>query len=119
MGLHRGDVQRAGALFRESMALFLDIGDRQGVAECLVGLAGVAATAGRPRLAAQLFGAAEARSEAISARMSPSNRPEYEGFVASARAGLRDAEFAAAWAEGRAMSLEQAVAYALTEPDHS
>jgi hypothetical protein len=36
--------------------------------------------------------------------------------VAAVRAQLDDATFAAAWAEGQAMSLEQAVAYALAEP---
>jgi hypothetical protein len=35
--------------------------------------------------------------------------------VAAAQAGLGDEAFAAAWAEGRAMILEQAVAYALDE----
>ena len=115
VGLHRGDAQRAAALFRESMTLFLESGDQQGVSECLVGLAGVATTAGRPRPAARLFGAAEARSEAIGAPISPSNRPEYEHFVAAARTGLGEGEFATAWAEGRAMGIEQAIAYALGE----
>ena len=84
--------------------------------ECLVGLAGVATTAGRPRLAAQLFGAAEARSEALGAPISPSNRPEYEYFEASARTGLGEVEFAAAWAEGQAMSIERAIAHTLGGP---
>ena len=35
--------------------------------------------------------------------------------IAAARAALGDDRFAAAWAEGRAMALEQAVAYALEE----
>jgi predicted ATPase/DNA-binding CsgD family transcriptional regulator len=117
VSLHRDDVQRAAELFRESMALFLDTGDQQGVTDCLVGLAGVATTAGRPRLAARLFGAAEARSEALSAPISPSNRPEYEGLVAAARTGLPEGEFAAAWAAGRAMSPERAVEEALMAPE--
>jgi hypothetical protein len=40
---------------------------------------------------------------------------EYERTVAETRAALGDAAFAAAWAEGRAMSLEQAVEYGLGE----
>jgi predicted ATPase/DNA-binding CsgD family transcriptional regulator len=113
VSLHRDDVQRAATLFRESASLFQGTGDQRGVNDCLVGLAGVATTAGRPRLAAHLFGAAEARSEALNAPIAPSNRPEYEGFVISARTGLPAAEFAAAWAEGRAMSLERAIEEAL------
>jgi hypothetical protein len=38
---------------------------------------------------------------------------EYERTVAEGRATLGDAAFAAVWAEGRAMALEQAVEYAL------
>ena len=35
--------------------------------------------------------------------------------VASARAALGEATFVAAWAEGQAMTLDQAIEYALTE----
>ena len=38
---------------------------------------------------------------------------EYERTVSEARATLAEAAFAAAWAEGRAMSLDQAVEYSL------
>ncbi len=41
--------------------------------------------------------------------------PDYERWLATARARFDPASFAAAWAEGEAMSLEQAVAYALAE----
>jgi len=42
-----------------------------------------------------------------------SERSDYEGWVAATRAALGDDAFAAAWAEGRAMSLDQAIAEAL------
>jgi hypothetical protein len=41
--------------------------------------------------------------------------PEYERTVAEAHAALGEAAFAAAWAEGRAMSLDAALDYALGE----
>jgi DNA-binding SARP family transcriptional activator len=43
-------------------------------------------------------------------------RADYERGVAAARAGLGEEAFEAAWAQGRAMTLEGAVAYALDEP---
>jgi hypothetical protein len=43
----------------------------------------------------------------------PADRAEYDRNVAAARAHLPATAFAAAWAEGQAMSLEQAVTYAL------
>jgi hypothetical protein len=41
------------------------------------------------------------------------NRADYERCVAVARAGLGEAAFAAAWAAGRALSLEEACDLAL------
>ena len=38
---------------------------------------------------------------------------DYERFVAAARSDLDEEAFAAAWAKGRAMTLEQAIAYAI------
>jgi hypothetical protein len=43
----------------------------------------------------------------------PVNRMEYKRNLAIARAQLGEAAFAAAWAAGRAMSIEQAIAAAL------
>ena len=48
-------------------------------------------------------------------RLSPVRRSRYERTVAAVRASLARQAFAAAWAEGRAMTLEQAIAYALEE----
>ena len=47
--------------------------------------------------------------------MTPPDRGVYEGDVATARAQVDDATWDAAWAEGRAMTLEQAIAYALED----
>ncbi len=85
----------------------------------LVGLAGVAARRGDIERVARLFGAAEALGEAASATPSfPPARALYEQDLASVRQELDTKRFAAAWAEGRAMTLEQAIAYALEDgPD--
>ena len=47
----------------------------------------------------------------------PLDRAEYDCAIAAACIQLDDATFAAAWAAGRAMTLEQAIAYALDEGD--
>ncbi len=60
-----------------------------------------------------VLGGAEAQFEAIGAAMWPADRLEYERSVAAVRSTLSEEAFAAAWAEGRAMTLEQAIAYAL------
>jgi hypothetical protein len=45
----------------------------------------------------------------------PDNQDHYERSVGAARGRLDAVTFAAAWAEGRAMTLEQAIQYALEE----
>jgi hypothetical protein len=85
------------------------------VAECLEILAAVEAVRGRSTLAARLFGAVEALREAIGVATTPIFRPSYEQFVAAVRVQLGEKNFVAAWAEGWAMPLEQAIADALGE----
>ena len=41
------------------------------------------------------------------------DRFDYERFIAVARAGLDGESFAVAWEQGRAMTMEQAIVYAL------
>lgn len=76
----------------------------------LEGLAGVVATQGALRWAAQLWGAAETLREAIDVLRLPVDRRGYEQAVATVRAQLGEEAFAIAWQEGRAMSPEQALA---------
>jgi hypothetical protein len=48
-------------------------------------------------------------------RVSPFDQIEYDHIVAAIRAQLDEATFAAAWAEGRQMTLDEAIAEALAE----
>ena len=50
---------------------------------------------------------------AIGAPMWPAERVDYERNLAIAQAQLDDAAWQAEWAKGRAMSIEQAAAYAV------
>jgi hypothetical protein len=78
-----------------------------------LGLARVTAARRQPQRAARLFRAAEELREASGHPLPPVMRAEYERNVAAARAQLGEEAFAAAWAAGRAMTVEQAIAYAL------
>src|SRR5205814_5780325 len=62
---------------------------------------------------ARLSGAAEAVREAAGVAESTIRRAEHEQNADAARAALGEAAFAAAWTEGRALGLEEAVRYAL------
>ncbi|MHB8578121.1 MAG: LuxR C-terminal-related transcriptional regulator, partial [Dehalococcoidia bacterium] len=109
LALRGRGARRALDLFRESMALFQNQGDRRGIAECLDGLAGAMGALRQPERAARLFGTAEGLREAIGAEQTPVNAADYARSLAVARDQLDAAAFAAAWAAGRALPLEQAI----------
>lgn len=110
-----GDHEGAAASFEEALRLLRTRGDQIGVSFSLLGLAGVASEQLKPERAARLWGAAEALRETVGLRFSPSDRSHlnYENRLTAARSLLGDEAFAAAWTEGRATSLEEAIEYAL------
>lgn len=114
IALHEGDPQRASALLRQSLAHYRDVGDKWHIALCLDRLAQVAAAQGEWDRAARLLGAEEALREAIGAPLPPSEHEGREQTLKGAHEHLGEELFAAAWADGYAMKLEDAIAYALS-----
>jgi hypothetical protein len=78
-------------------------------------MGGVTVLAGQPERAARLLGAAEALLAVSGACIDRVDQAEYERIAAAARAQLEDQAWAAAWAGGQAMPLEQAICYALED----
>ncbi len=113
-----GEFGRAGTLYREALAVRKDLGDKRGIATCVMALACVAAGSAQSRRAAVLFGAAEAMREATGASIPVYFRSEHDRQVAAASAGLGEAAFKTAWAEGRALPAAPAVEFALAEDPH-
>jgi tetratricopeptide (TPR) repeat protein len=111
--LSQGDYGRAAALLEEALLLSRDIGTWELVAAGVESLAWVAASCGQARQAARLCGAAEAQREALGAPLPPDERAGHDQAVAAMRAALGEQAFAAAWAAGRALPLEQAIGEAL------
>jgi hypothetical protein len=85
------------------------------VAHSLEGLACISAAEGEAERAARLFGAAEALREAVGYQHTPEEDPWRGPYLASARSRLGEEAREEALAEGRAMTLERAIAYALGE----
>jgi len=110
----QGDRTAAMKHFRESLTIRKKTGAKRGIAESLGGIACVIEAAEK---AARLLGASSALREAIGAPVPPVERDPYNECIAATRARLGEAAFGAAWAEGRAMTLEQAIAYALEMKD--
>ena len=65
--------------------------------------------------AARLLGASEHSYNLIQFQYTPAERDEHDQAIAAARAALGEEAFAEAWAEGQAMTPEEAIAYALED----
>jgi predicted ATPase/DNA-binding SARP family transcriptional activator len=115
LALLDGQAPEGAERLRDGLRLAHRFAWTSGAIICLASLATVAATAGDHVGAARLLGAAEALQEEIGARLLDSlpERKLREQAMAAVRIGLQPAQLAAAWAEGRALSLDEAVDYAL------
>ncbi len=112
LALYDSDYARAETYFKECLTLSQDLRDKGHMTLCLAGFAGLEGARGRPERAARLFGASEIQREMIGAPMQDTDRSDFDRNVAKAREQIDEATFNAAWAEGRAMTLEQAIAEA-------
>jgi predicted ATPase len=116
----RGDLASAELLGHEHVLVGRRLGAPDYLARGLESLAltAAAATAGkgaRAERAAHLLGAAAALRETVGAPLGPLFRVEMERAAALARAALGKEAWARAFAAGRAMTLEEAIAEALDE----
>jgi predicted ATPase/DNA-binding SARP family transcriptional activator len=107
-----GNAALARRHFGAGLQLARDRGYRTCLSWCLAGLAGTLAD-DQPEQAARLWGAAEALRRAIGVRPAPASGAARVRLQAAALAALGEATFAAAWAQGERMALDEAVALAL------
>ena len=114
MALDQGDYREAAAFFSESLKIRQALGYLRGVAYSLEGLASVAAGQGAALPAARILAAAERLREDVGSPPAANERPGFDRRVATVQEAIGDeGAFARAWAEGRAMPLEQAIELAL------
>jgi non-specific serine/threonine protein kinase len=111
--LRRGVYGRAAEHFKQSLNICKEVGHKWVPVECLHGLASLACVAQQYERAARLSGAATQLRDALGYRSKPADQEFYEQHTATTRARLGEAAFAAAWAEGQTMTLDQAIDYAL------
>jgi non-specific serine/threonine protein kinase len=107
---------RAKGHVQESLGIRWRLGDRRGIAGCLEVLAWIASAQHRDGCAMRLFGAAEALRELLGVSVRPgSSSTTHDRSTAAARARLGQVAAAAAWAEGRGLTLDEAIALALED----
>lgn len=107
LALEEGNAATASGLFEESLALLREMNENVPltVATNLQGIGVTLATQGRLTEAVRLWGAAEALCALL-----PEERATKARSLAAVRAELGEEAFTVAWAEGQAMTLEQALA---------
>jgi non-specific serine/threonine protein kinase len=112
----QGDLVQALRLYRQALAAYRDANtSKWDVMECLRRIAGICGEQQQADRAAKLFGAVEALGETVNIKLPPLDRADLDRDVAAARAQLDESTFTAAWGEGRKMTLEQAIAFALED----
>jgi len=108
-----GSLREAFDIYTESIREWQYLGRRSAVANMLENFAFIARAEGQPQRAARLLGAADAMREEIHIDMAAWEREEYDREMATLRASLPREAFAAEWAAGRALTLDEAVDFAV------
>ncbi len=107
----QGDAGHARALLANSLPVFQEAGDMEGITVYLERMAEVAGIEGQPERLVRLFGAAMSLHSRLG--HTGTEQAMYGRQLLAARAQLDKGAYDVAWAEGRAMPLEQAISYAL------
>ena len=111
----QGQFNQAMPKYRETILEWQRLGHRAAIANQLECFAFIAKAQEQPERAAKLFGAAESLREKINIAMTPQERSEYDPEIADLRANTDEKVFASHWAEGRSLTMERAVEFALEE----
>jgi predicted ATPase len=111
LAAEQGEFSRAREWYAEALEICVKLGLLHGIATILEGIATVGAAQGEPTWAARLLARSAALREAGGFPVFPIERPEVEAAAASACAALGEEAFAAVWAEGQTLSLEDACTY--------
>jgi len=116
LSLAEGDLPGAQGLLAEGLKGLQAFGDKRHGAACVEALAELSVLQRQPERGVRLLAATSALREALDAPVPHIDRPNHEAMMSAARDALGERAFAEAWGEGRAMTWEEAVPYALEQP---
>jgi DNA-binding CsgD family transcriptional regulator len=112
VAIAQGEPEQGERDAHDALACAADVGAYLPIPDILECLAGLAGDAGSHRETARLFGAAHALRERRGAVRFKARVAGYEASVAALRDAMGEQDFDAAWAEGAALSDQEAIAYA-------
>jgi len=110
---HLGNDESAYKLYLETLEFCVRVNYTFLACAALMGLAGIIAVRGNPQLAARLMGSIEATLEINGHNIQPTDQEDYDRSINDARTRLDEKDFKTLRAEGRTMSLDDAVELAL------
>jgi len=109
-----GNYSQAIPAYQETLREWQRIGHRAAVAHDLECVAFIAKSLEQVEMATKLLGAAEALRQRIEIDMTAYEREEYDKEFADLKANMDEDEFAFLWAEGRSMTMDEAIELALS-----
>lgn len=112
---HQGNFKQAESRIKKALAIGKDLNIKYLLAIALAMLSGPVAAREYPERAARLLGASDALFKAMGFGKQTADQPEIDRYEAAVREQLDEGTFKSAWAKGQAMSLEQAITFALEE----
>lgn len=108
-----GDYETAAKLVKESLQRYRALNYEWDLAQTIGNAAGVAAGFGQFKRAIRLAGASASHRARIGVSLPPIQNQRFEQMIVSARQALNEEIQKTLWAEGQAMTLDEAVEYAL------
>jgi hypothetical protein len=109
----QGRHEAAAAWFERALAAARELGYREMIAYCLKGIGEVLAAQGTVQQAARLLGASDRLFLELGAHVESSEQATYAVTVEQLKDALGDDAYRSAYAEGQALSLDQALTLAL------
>jgi len=117
IAMHHHEYRQAELLERESIEMEVELGTKYYIGLSFACLSGIIAMRGHPEQAAILFGASEIFLEKMGAKLQPADKIEVDDYLVAIREQLDEESFHNALEEGRGITFEQAVTFALDKHD--
>ena len=111
----QGDYEAAQSCLNECIRICRELDKKRIMAYALEGYAELARGQQQTAKSVCLYGAAHALRKATNSPLSPREDEEHARYMAALRESAGEDMFSASWAQGQAMTLEQAIACALEE----
>jgi len=115
IAVYHGEFQQAERLEREALEMEVELGTKYYVGLSFACLSGIVAMQGHPEQAAILLGASESVLQTMGAKLQPADQIEVDKYLICIQEQLDSKSFENGMAEGRGLSFEDAVSFALDD----